>query len=141
MSADYVALDSQRTANTLYLHQKFIQMPKRIAVSEKSLEGEPLGDPFDVMRVYSLFVVTDGRPILVNLPDPALPELVSSVCDAIIKHPGMRAIQASDSLFAHSELFESKYARGLPQLDNGKRISNDPSAWRDEATGDTHNLW
>ena len=39
------------------------------------------------------------------------------------------------------DIVESKYARSLIQLDNGKKISNDPATWKCEMSGDTSNLW
>ena len=55
----------------------------------------------------------------------------------------MKAAIQTEAWVASNELFVSKYAEHLIQVDNGKRISNDPSTWRDEATGerDGGNLW
>ena len=77
----------------------------------------------------------------IPLPNAELPEYVSNVAEAIIKHDGMQAKMAEEVWTADSEIFESKYAKSLVQLDNGKKISNDPSTWRCEMSGDSENLW
>ena len=141
ISAQYVALDAKKTGNALYLHEKFIQTPKPVELTKEALEnGVPI-EPYDVQQTYSLYIVTDSKPILIPLPEASLPEFITNVCNAIIQHPGMRAVQAAEVYTGDEELVISKYAEDLVQLDNGKKVSNDPSSWRDEETGDSQNLW
>ena len=77
----------------------------------------------------------------IPLPNTELPEFVSNIAEAIIKHDGMQAKMAEEVWSADSEIFESKYARDLQLLSNGKKISNDPSTWVCEMSGATENLW
>jgi ubiquitin carboxyl-terminal hydrolase 5/13 len=53
----------------------------------------------------------------------------------------MCAYSKVESWDANSEIFESKYANNLQQLNNGIKISNNPKLWKCEVSGDTHNLW
>ena len=39
------------------------------------------------------------------------------------------------------EVNVSRYADGLEQLANGKKVSPDPSEWKCDETGVTDNLW
>lgn len=52
-----------------------------------------------------------------------------------------RLIPQAEAWDGDKDRFESKYAASIPQLHNGKKISNDPKTWRCEASGDTENLW
>lgn len=70
-----------------------------------------------------------------------IPEFLRSICLAILNHEGMGTRMQLDTWEADSEIFESKYAKDLEQLDNGKKISNDPSEWKCEMSGDKSNLW
>lgn len=141
VSAQYVALDSKKTKNALYLHEKFIQTPKDVELTKEAVENGVVIEPYDIQRSYSLYIVTDEKSILIPLPDSTIPEFVTNVCNAVIQHPGMRAVQAAEVYSGDEELIVSKYADDLVQLDNGKKVSNDPSTWRDEETGDSQNLW
>jgi ubiquitin carboxyl-terminal hydrolase 5/13 len=96
---------------------------------------------FDVTRQHSLAVWTGSVFEEIALPNTELPEFVSSVCEGIIQHNGMRLRAQAESWDGDKDRFESKYAASLVQLDNGKKISNDPKTWRCEMSGATDNLW
>jgi ubiquitin carboxyl-terminal hydrolase 5/13 len=71
-----------------------------------------------------------------------LPEYVTNVAQGILDHGGMKSMLQVDSWDASNEIFESKYAASLIQLDSAnKRVSQDPTTWRCEQSGDTENLW
>ena len=147
---DWFLEDSRRTGCRLYLHEKWTQIP----IENDSNPEEPTklaigivggfaGAPkFDVQKEHSLVVVgDDGVPRNFPLTDLSIPEFVRNICDAIINHQGMRSNMQLDVWEADTEVPVSKYAHSLPQLDNHKVISNDPSTWRCEKSGDTSNLW
>eukprot|EP01041_Mallomonas_annulata_P000535 gene535-1023_t len=148
--ADFLDMDISRTQSKLYLHQKWSQIPKpaedtdnvaptKLAIgTEGGFQGE---SKFDIIKENSLVVVTSTGLQQVSLPNTDLPEFVSNICQAIIDHNGMKSKMQVDSWEANEEKIISKYAETLIQLNNGKKISNDPSTWSCEASGDKHNLW
>ena len=153
---DYVIGDAKRTSSKLYLHQKWTQVLKDEPASsdapEKptSLVVDGANNVFDetakfeTQKVNSLVVVLpDGETTtFIPLPCTDLPEFVSNVCEGIVKHDGMQSKMAEEVWSADSEIKESKYAVALKQLSNeGKKISNNPSMWKCEMSGDTDNLW
>ncbi|CAE7498314.1 UBP14, partial [Symbiodinium microadriaticum] len=86
-------------------------------------------------------MVEAGEPQIFPLSDQTIPEFVRNICQGVIDHQGMRANMQRDVWEADTDVFESKYAADLPQLSNGKTISNHPAAWRCEKSGDSSNLW
>lgn len=96
---------------------------------------------FDVVKENALVVVTSTGNVSISLPNNNIPEYVSNICQAIIDNDGMRSKMQVDSWEAGDDRFVSKYANDLVQLDNDKKISNDPSTWICEGSGDTSNLW
>ncbi len=155
--SDHVARDVERTGASVYLHLRWQQVLKEEPEpSEKEKPSHLVVDggnnvfdetrKFDIVKENNICVVTGSSaqgPIFQNIPLPntELPEFVSNVAEAIIKHDGMQAKMAEEVWTADSEIFESKYAKDLVLLNNGKKISNDPSTWRCEMSGATENLW
>lgn len=134
----------------MYLHLKWTQIPIETEPSEEAptklaigVDGGFAGTPkFDIQKENRLAVIgEDNVPHFFSLEDQNVPEFVRNVCMAIYEHQGMRANMQVDTWEADTDIFESKYAADLVQLDNGKTISNDPAAWRCEKSGDTSNLW
>eukprot|EP00463_Aulacantha_scolymantha_P006086 TRINITY_DN760_c0_g1_i1.p1 TRINITY_DN760_c0_g1~~TRINITY_DN760_c0_g1_i1.p1 ORF type:complete len:139 (-),score=13.21 TRINITY_DN760_c0_g1_i1:406-822(-) len=66
--------------------------------------------------------------------------LVSQAIEAVLAHTTV-AEDSSKGFVDGFEVKESKYAKELIQLDNGKKISPNPKDWKCEATGATKNLW
>ena len=148
--------DSAKSGSRLYLHEKWDQVPKKedenaaaaAAVPTELSIGVAGGfnlteSKFDLVKTHHLVIVAqDTSVVRVPLPNAALPEFVSNIIQAIIDHDGMKSQMQLDTWSADSEIFESKYARGLAQLDSaGKKISQDPKTWVCEASGMTENLW
>lgn len=46
-----------------------------------------------------------------------------------------------DQFVVDNELVESKYAKDLPFVDSGRKVSSDPKTWVCEESGKTENLW
>lgn len=153
----HVGRDVERSGSKVYLHQRWKQVLKEEpAASEMEKPASLVVDggnnvfdetrKFEITKENSLAVVTgstvDG-PVFqyIPLPNTELPEFVSNIAEAIIKHDGMQAKMAEEVWSADSEIFESKYARDLQLLSNDKKISNDPSTWVCEMSGATENLW
>lgn len=93
---------------------------------------------FDIVKVNELVVVTDGGPVFFPLPNSELPEFVSNVANSIIEHGGMNSKMQVDSWDASNELAVSKYAESLIQLEGKGKISQDPTTWKCEMSGDKH---
>lgn len=62
--------------------------------------------------------------VLVALPNTELPELVGMVVDGVLKSSDFSADEAQVMAWEEKRL-ESKYAKDLVQIDNGKKISPD----------------
>ena len=145
--------DVARGRSRIYLHEKWTQVPKPTVEKAEESKDAPaklaIGTPggfmteaqFDIIKENSLVVMTDTTPVRIALPNTALPEFVSNVAQAIIDHGGMKSKMQVDSWDASNEIIVSKYADTLIQLENGKKISQDPTTWRCEESGETENLW
>lgn len=141
--------DAERTHSVLYLHElwknvpvaapKDHQDPTKLAIGVEG--GFMTEKKFETVKSHSLVVLYDGRVVSIPLPNPSLPEFISNVCYSIINHDGMKLRMQADSWVDDQVILESKYARGLIQLSNNKKISNDPSTWKCEVSGATENLW
>jgi len=116
--------------------------PSAASLSEEShsCPGEFFPLPFVVQQMArdqpSCVVHADGDHVGLQVP-----EFVRNICLEVINHDGMTSRMKLDTWEADLDIVESKYARDLVQLDNGKKISNDPSSWKCEMSGDTSNLW
>ena len=143
---DYYLADAARTNNKLYLSEKWHQIPKETAAAkaggggngEAPVTEEPtklaIGIPggfiteaqFDLVKEHSLVVITPEGPISLPFPNQGIPEFVSNVVQGVIDHDGMKSKMSLDTWSADKDIFESKYARGLVQLETGKKIPQDP---------------
>eukprot|EP01035_Chromulina_nebulosa_P019934 gene19934-25897_t len=150
----YYLLDSKKTNNKLYLYEKWYQIEKKKADSELLDDSQPnklaIGleggfiteSQYDLIKEHQLIVILDGNNIeRINLPNNDLPEYLLNVIQAIIDHSGMKTKISVNTWEADNQKIVSKYANDLIQLPNSKKISNDPSTWTCELSGDKHNLW
>ena len=158
---DYFLADSNRSGMRLYVHLKWTQVPLVAPASEGASSAPPVEDPsklaigigggfiteskFDIVKEHSLVVITgEGEQQKVSffaLPNADLPEFVSTVAQAIVDHGGMKNSMQVDSWDASNEVGVSKYADALIQLPATTKISQDPSSWRCEMSGERENLW
>lgn len=96
---------------------------------------------YDIIKEYALVVLKDGGRVTLPWPNAAVPEFVGRAVQAVIDHQGA-SLQAEAQAWVDDEKRPvSKYAEGLEQLDNGVRISNNPSTWKCADSGVTDNLW
>jgi ubiquitin carboxyl-terminal hydrolase 5/13 len=156
----YLEEHSAKTGSKLYVHCKWTQVRK--SVPEAAAEAAPtklaigveggfnVGGDLEVVKENRLAVIVDASRTCVEasrtctfpLSDSAIPEFVVKICEGIVEHAGLRSsVNDSDTWSGDEPKMISKYADGLPFVDNGKRISNDPSTWKCEASGETNNLW
>ena len=152
--ADFIMTDIAR-GGRIYLHQKWRKVPKptpeelpttsaiTTAVDKPNKLIISDEEKFDIIKEHSLAVFISDKGIIhhIPLPNQDLPEFVSTVAQLIIDHEGMRAKLQSGTWDANEIKIESKYARDLPQLNNGVKISQDPKSWRCAESGDPNNLW
>uniref|UniRef100_A0A7S4IGV2 Ubiquitin carboxyl-terminal hydrolase n=1 Tax=Odontella aurita TaxID=265563 RepID=A0A7S4IGV2_9STRA len=70
------------------------------------------------------------------------PTQVALGVDSVLNHAGTAVQQDLKAWELDDEPKPvSKYAEGLPFVDNGVKISPDPSQWKCQTSGDTENLW
>ncbi|KAL9188436.1 hypothetical protein ACHAXT_006814 [Thalassiosira profunda] len=108
-------------------------------------------DKFDTVSAHSIVLLGKGyenKPVvLVELPyneesKSSFPTMVAQSADAIIHHAGL-AVQQDLSAWELDDEPKpvSKYAEGLPFVENGVKVSPNPSDWKCEKSGDAENLW
>ena len=166
---DFLGFDSGKTGNTLYVHLKYTKVPvaeENAAGNEAKAEADAaaacptvLGigveggfkldsQKHEVVKEAALAVVSspngDAEPTvqMVVFPNEGLPEFLSRAVQVILDHQGV-ASQTDEAAWLTDEDPRpiSKYADGLVQLENGVRISSDPSTWKCADSGQTQNLW
>jgi len=148
----FLRYHSTKTGSKLYLHHKWTHIPtdKNDESSKQApqklgigVEGGFTNDTnFELNKDFSLVIVQESSIDKVPLDHPNLPEFVVKVCQAVIDHPGLRStVNDNNTWSGEEEKKVSKYANDLIQLDNNKKISNNPSTWKCEMTGETNNLW
>ena len=91
---------------------------------------------FDIIKKNQLVVVIENTPQYFDYPNNSLPEFVSNVFQAIIDHGGMKSKMQVDSWDASNDLAVSKYAVDLVQLHGKGKISQDPTTWKCEMSGE-----
>lgn len=153
--ADYVDADFQRNGNRLYLKQVWKRVMKPEALlpeNETTAKTAPSKMAIGVEGGFNLdgkkyeiravnYIVVFPERVEIKLPSEDIPTIVSMAADAIIKHDGFKRSQQVAAAWEEADWKESKYAKELPQLDNGKKISPDPKTWRCGESGITENLW
>ncbi|KAL3805019.1 hypothetical protein HJC23_003247 [Cyclotella cryptica] len=111
-------------------------------------------DKYDTISKYSVLVLGkdstgNGKPYVVAELDynwatkGSFPEAVSRSVDSIINHAGL-AVQQDLKAWELDEEPKpvSKYAKTLPFVDNGVKVSANPADWKCEKTGEkTEHLW
>jgi ubiquitin carboxyl-terminal hydrolase 5/13 len=98
---DFWRADAAKTGCSLYLHEVWKQVPKasaagdapvtKLAIGVQGGFAGGMGSDYDVDKHHELVVLTPtGDAVAVALPTQDLPDLVSSVVEAVIKHSGMK---------------------------------------------------
>jgi ubiquitin carboxyl-terminal hydrolase 5/13 len=144
--ADYVSLDHELTGNTLYLHQSWTRIPKesseekdttgdgsaaskltRVAIGMEG--GAALEDDFEWEKLHR--VVAFPSRLSVEYPSEVLPEFVSTVVDAVLRHDDASKVAEVKAAAWEFVAEPSKYADALIQLEpQGRHISPDPKTWK-----------
>ena len=151
--SEFVLEHAAKTGSKLYVHSKWTQIrkatpeegaeeaaPTKLAIGVEG--GFNIGGNLEVVKENSLAVVDSGRVSRFPLSDPTIPEFVVNICEGVIEHAGLRSsVNDGDTWSGDEPRAISKYADSLPFIDTGKKISNDPSTWKCEASGETNNLW
>eukprot|EP01062_Namystynia_karyoxenos_P052127 TRINITY_DN4141_c4_g1_i1.p1 TRINITY_DN4141_c4_g1~~TRINITY_DN4141_c4_g1_i1.p1 ORF type:complete len:868 (+),score=375.79 TRINITY_DN4141_c4_g1_i1:93-2606(+) len=143
----HVVADSQRTGNTLYLHQKWTKVllpeteedaPTKLAIG---VEGGFAAEPkTETIKHHELAVVVGDKVEHIPLDADAVPMMAKMACDAIIAHEG-QTVRDEIAAWEVEEAKPSKYADSLEQLPDAPKISPDPSQWVCAESGATTNLW
>lgn len=108
-------------------------------------------DKFETISTYSIVLISkqaDGSyEKVVELPynestKNDFPMAVSQSTDSIIYHAGLAVQQDLSAWELDTEPKPvSKYAENLPFVENGVKVSPNPSDWKCEKSGDDQNLW
>ena len=110
-------------------------------------------DKYETLTKNSIVVMKNKTPleesILVEIPfdidndsaNDKLPESVVKSAKSIVHHVGLAIQQDLSAWEDNEEIPVSKYAKDLPFVDNGVKISPDPKSWKCEKSGATENLW
>lgn len=156
---DYLSLDAKKTGGKLYLHEVWHQVrvsddtkgeetatpsvPQKLAIG--TADGFNVNKPnYETVKDHTLVILNNQQNIdaIIPLPNQELPEFISNIIQAIINHEGMKKIMEVSAWDADQEKIVSKYADKLPQINpTGKKISQNPKDWKDEASDATDNLW
>jgi len=108
-------------------------------------------DKFDTVSTYSIVLLQKvkegGVEIVAELgyeesTKADFPTQVSLSADSIINHSGLAVQQDLKAWELDAEPKPvSKYYDNLPFVDNGVKVSPNPSDWKCQKSGDTENLW
>ena len=104
-------------------------------------------DKFETLHRYSVVVMDATNGIEAELPyddttKHTFPADVTNSIESIIHHAGLAVKQDLSAWELNDEIPISKYAAGLPFVDNGVIIPSDPSEWTCQKTGKTsEHLW
>jgi ubiquitin carboxyl-terminal hydrolase 5/13 len=153
----FLKIDQKRTNCGLYVHIKQVKVPKKVEETEsKEAEAAPTkvaigmegGFNVDDMQKYTTEeTVTlaisraSGEMVKLAFPNPDLPTIVIDAANGVINHAGFDSTKSTLAAWEEEEAKDSKYAKDLVQLDNGKKLSPDASTWKCDETGVTENLW
>ncbi|KAL7554828.1 hypothetical protein ACHAWF_018477 [Thalassiosira exigua] len=110
-------------------------------------------DKYDTIESFAIVMMGKGADgdgkaqVLIEMPydddsKNSFPMLVSQSADAIIHHAGLAVKQDLSAWELDEEPKPvSKYAESLPFVENGVKVSPNPSDWKCEKSGDKENLW
>jgi len=109
-------------------------------------------DKYETISTYSIVLIgkgTDGSSssVLAELPyndstKNDFPMAVAQSADSIIHHSGLAVQQDLSAWELDADPKPvSKYAENLPFVENGVKVSPNPSDWKCEKSGDNQNLW
>jgi len=110
-------------------------------------------DKYETITKNSIVVMKNNAPlqesIVFEVPfdvdddsaNEKLPEIVVKSAKSIIHHVGLAIQQDLTAWEDDEEIPVSKYAKDLPFVDNGVKISPDSKSWKCEKSGATENLW
>mmetsp|Transcript_2922 Transcript_2922/g.4487 ORF Transcript_2922/g.4487 Transcript_2922/m.4487 type:complete len:837 (+) Transcript_2922:95-2605(+) len=154
---DFLPLDQKRNRFPIYLHQQWKRKAKKDAEEDKPTNaptkfaigvegGFQLDDQkIDIIKINTVVVVGPDGKKQKSYPfdgsDKVLPKNVVQSVNSVLARTDSTE---SKDIFAGSleeEVKESKFAKDLVQLDNGKKIPNDHEKWACEDSGLKKNLW
>lgn len=146
---DFLGLYTEKTGSRVYLHQKMTRTRKvktgdegekdaMVASTSGGVKLTAKDDVYDEKMSYSIFLMPER--ISFPFPDPQLPELIIMSADMVIASVEVTNVSHEAADWAEKR-YPSKYAKDLPQIDNGKKIGPDPKSWRCEDSNTTDNLW
>jgi ubiquitin carboxyl-terminal hydrolase 5/13 len=151
VSREYLSLDVEANNGTaVYLWMRHHSRPKEnVTDPEKLAIGLPGGfDTSTTETVKQESVVVIAPPVLsfkeFVLDDENLPEPIAEAARAVSFHKGANEQHQVDAWEALDERPVSRFADSLiqdPASDERKTLLADPSRWKCEVSGDTHNLW
>ena len=155
---DHVTDYHQRTSNAVFLHRmrKKVfkeknkdkegsdekEVPEKVSRMAIGLPGgfNPDEKKYDLKEENSVVVLPGFQKF--SLDDQAIPLAVQMSAQGILKAESavkMEELQSAAGTWDGEKILPSKFADGLVQLDNGKKIP--PRGWKCEKCDLTNNLW
>jgi len=163
-SVEYLELDQERTGNELYLQIKWRKVVKK-EVEKPKVENEK-GPPTkmaigieggfdvgphggDVQKTYALVWYPNDPPNELQIEVPVsgeggkiIPPRIAEIVNEIVSRDDASKVNEVAAWNAADEIRPiSKFAESLEQVDNGVRISHNPSTWKCADSGMATNLW
>jgi len=141
----YVRIVKKRVEKEVSEEQAAAAAPTKLAIG---VEGgfQTDQDKYETISTHSIVVVDESGSITAEVPyteenKQNFPTQVAASADAILCHVGLTTQQDVQVWQADEHIPVSKYAEGLPFVDNGVKVPPETSAWKCEKSGDTENLW
>lgn len=150
---DFLDLHFKKTKSCLYLHRRIIKQPIENSEQEPhpkitklaiGVDGgfNPNGDETKYQTTETNVLVVYPNMVTITLDTPGLPDIVTAAVSALLAADSVSRLEELQDLagtWEGEKLTESKHARNLVQLNNGKKIP--PKGWRCEKCDLTDNLW
>lgn len=151
---EFLPLHHRKTGNCVFLHRRIVKQPiedqeqephpKKITKLAIGLEGgfNPNGEDakYHTTETNTLVVYPSFKQIALDSPD--LPDNVAAAVSALLAADSASRLEELQDLVGTwdgEKLSESKFARDLVQLGNGKKIP--PNGWKCEKCDLKENLW
>lgn len=148
VSKKHLKTHAEKTGSKIYLHIKKTKVPKPEDPANPKAEAQTINDllqatlpqnKYDIVEEMELVALPGMQPL--PFPSDAVPMVIAEAAQATASHQAAGDADEIANMVAEEERPVSKYAESLPMLDNGVRISSDPSTWECAESGMKENLW
>mmetsp|Transcript_41240 Transcript_41240/g.53208 ORF Transcript_41240/g.53208 Transcript_41240/m.53208 type:complete len:840 (+) Transcript_41240:19-2538(+) len=152
VGTEFLETHAKKSSSRLYLQIKKTKVEKPVEETEVAAEATSLNDllqsslpenKYDITEELAIVVVSEAAVDRKSLPYPndQLPMVISDIAQAVASHLAAGDAEEVATSIMDEDVKESKYANELPWLQNGVKVSPDPSAWVCAESGMKENLW